>query len=470
MTKRRSDLRGDASSTEPYSPERRTALLLTGTGTAGAYHAGVLKALHEAGVKIDIVAGRGMGAVSALFCAVDGASRLWEERGVWRSPEVARLYPWRRPLRIVAWAAAAAVAIVAAPLAAMALGLVVFPLDFLAKMVGIGSVGGLTAWYVNVAQRAFAPTALPTWLPRLVLLTLGAAAIVAAVTGARMPGHRHPRGPRWWRLLASPLSAEPAIDQCWAALWELLRGATQLRQPGRDDLGRRYAELLNDNLGQPGFRELLIAAHDVDAGRDVVFALVHESRRRDLVGPAARLAEVVDLAGLGRGHLADAVASALSVPGVNEYHAMTFAADSYWRGETHRLCDRVGATGRLIEELVALGVTQIVVISPAPEVPGPHALAAPRLEGRARVGEWLQSAEMVSLRDAAVQHAVPGLHLYTIRPAHNPIGPFDFEGGFDDRSARTQPLAELITRGYEDAHHQFVEPFVGAAGERVGRT
>ena len=42
---------------EHYSPQRRTALVLTGTGTAGAYHAGVLRALHEAGVKLDIVAG-----------------------------------------------------------------------------------------------------------------------------------------------------------------------------------------------------------------------------------------------------------------------------------------------------------------------------------------------------------------------------------------------------------------------------
>ena len=35
----------------PYSTRLRTALVLTGTGTAGAYHAGVLRALHEAGVK-----------------------------------------------------------------------------------------------------------------------------------------------------------------------------------------------------------------------------------------------------------------------------------------------------------------------------------------------------------------------------------------------------------------------------------
>src|SRR6187402_2192103 len=100
MTKRRSDLRGDLSSSEPYSPERRTALLLTGTGTAGAYHAGVLRALHEAGVKIDIVAGRGIGVVGALFAAVDGAHRLWDDKGFWRAPAVQSMYGWR-PMPLV---------------------------------------------------------------------------------------------------------------------------------------------------------------------------------------------------------------------------------------------------------------------------------------------------------------------------------------------------------------------------------
>src|SRR4029077_18266442 len=56
---------------DSYSPQFRTALVLTGTGTAGAYPAGVLRALHEAGVKLDLVAGRGIGAVGALFSAVD---------------------------------------------------------------------------------------------------------------------------------------------------------------------------------------------------------------------------------------------------------------------------------------------------------------------------------------------------------------------------------------------------------------
>src|SRR3954471_22957390 len=96
---------------QPHSPQRRTALVLTGTGTAGAYHAGVLRALHEAGVKIDIVAGRGIGVVGALFAAIDGAQRLWDEKGFWRSPAVASLYPWRMLPQVVALALAVAIAI-----------------------------------------------------------------------------------------------------------------------------------------------------------------------------------------------------------------------------------------------------------------------------------------------------------------------------------------------------------------------
>src|SRR5262245_45806678 len=152
---------------EPYSPQLRTALVLTGTGTAGAYHAGALKALAEAGVKIDLVAGRGIGAIGALFHAVDGGSRLWEEKGFWRSPVVPALYGWRAIPRLVAGSLAVAAAIVAIPLAAVALGLVVFPVDFLLKTVGLGGASSLVGWYVRVAQAALAPEMLPTWLPRL---------------------------------------------------------------------------------------------------------------------------------------------------------------------------------------------------------------------------------------------------------------------------------------------------------------
>src|ERR671913_857397 len=84
---------------DQYSPERRTALVLTGTGADGAYHAGVLRALKEAGIKIDIICGRGIGAVGAILAAIDGSQRLWDAKGLWRAPAVARLYRWRWPIR-----------------------------------------------------------------------------------------------------------------------------------------------------------------------------------------------------------------------------------------------------------------------------------------------------------------------------------------------------------------------------------
>src|SRR4029077_12739316 len=203
---------------------------------------------------------------------------LWDERGFWRSSAVRVLYPWRSTLRFMMWTLALSVALVAVPLLAMVVGLVVFPIDFVLKMIGV-SGGGLTSWYVQVAQAAFAPNGLPTWLPRLVVLVLGATGGTAPVTAYWASLSGRGRGGFWWRVVPAPLTADPTIALCWSTLWELIRGASQLKEPARTDLARRYAELVADNLGQPGFRELLIVTHDVDAGRDLVFALVSEGRR-----------------------------------------------------------------------------------------------------------------------------------------------------------------------------------------------
>jgi hypothetical protein len=304
------------------------------------------------------------------------------------------------------------------------------------------------------------------------VLALGAVTIVVASWLDR--DGRHRRGPFWWRVVRSPLSAAPAVEHCWTVMWDLVRGATRLKQPPRVDLARRYAELLVDNLGQPGFRELFLAVHDLDARRDLVFALVSEPRRRDLVRRAtsheaeARRAEIFDLAGLSRDHLADAIAASLAIPLGADPHPIAYAADGYWRGETHRLCDRPGSVVRLIEELALVDVEQIVLVSAAADSPGPHALARPRLDGRGRIGEYLQSFEAAAVRDASQVMGDGGPRIYIVRPAHNPVGPLDFGGGFDDRSDRRQGLGELMSCGYEDAYHQFIEPVVGASGEQVG--
>jgi len=461
-----------SSKQDTYSPERRTALVLSGIGTAGVYHAGVLRALHEAGVKIDVVAGRGVGAIGALFTAIDGSQRLWEPKGFWRSPAAATFYPWSFTLQLIVLAFGAAAIVAIVPLLAMAAGLVVFPIDFVLSMVGLSDVG-LVDWYVSLAQMAFAPTGLPTWLPRLAVLVLTAAAITAAVGAWKHATERRTRGPFWWRLVPAPLSAATAVAHCWTMTWDLLRGAAPVKQPTAQELGRRYTEMLAEGLGQPGFRELVLTVHDLDAGRDLVFALVKESRRRELVHRAttteasARRADVIDLAGVARDHFADAIAASLSVAVATEPHLVTFSPESFWRGESHRVCDRPGSLARLLHELALLDVQQVLLVSAAPDSGGPHALAPPRLDGRGRIGGYVQSAEAAMVRDVA-QSRPGGLQIFTVRPSHNAIGPFDFGGGFDDRSDRRQPLDELMNQGYEDAYHQFIEPLVGASGERVG--
>src|SRR5439155_16967632 len=94
--------RGVVPPADTYSPQRRTAVLLTGSGTAGAYHAGVLRALHEAGIKIDVMSGRGVGVAGALFASIDAAPQTWDAGGLWRRRPAVRLYRWRPPLQIAA--------------------------------------------------------------------------------------------------------------------------------------------------------------------------------------------------------------------------------------------------------------------------------------------------------------------------------------------------------------------------------
>ena len=70
-----------------------------------------------------------------------------------------------------------------------------------------------------------------------------------------------------------------------------------------------------------------------------------------------------------------------------------FSIDGYWRGETHRLCDRPGLATRVLEEVAAAGVTQVVIVTAATPVSGPHRLAPPRLDVRSRLGDFTTAAE-----------------------------------------------------------------------------
>jgi hypothetical protein len=464
--------------TEPrdsYSPERRTALLFTGTGADGAYHAGALRAIQEAGVKIDIVGGRGMGAMAAVLAAVDGSAQLWETGGFWRSPPVPSLYRWRWPFRLLRWLAFGLVVVLAVPAAVILLGLVVYPIALVLGMSGLDAGARFVQSFIEMLTQAFSPGALPTWVPRLAAL-LSAAAVVTLAAGAwlawwRAPLHRRTAGGRAWALLGSPIDASIAVQHATETVWRLLKGGAAIKTPDAKDLSRRYAELLADNLGQPGFRELLLVVHDMDAHRDLVFGLVRDPFRKALFPPpggvSSRRAEAHDLSSGTQAFTADVLAAAMSLPGVSDPRLVQFAPDSYWRGETHRLVDRPAGLARLIEEAAAAGAEQVVLIAATPEPPGPHELRPPRLDGFGRVGEQLASAETAALSDAVrhLHHRFQGV--YVIRPSHNPVRPLDLTGAYDEKSDRVQTLDELMERGFEDAYRQFIEPVVGASGDRM---
>ncbi len=424
-----------------YSPERRTALVLCGTGAHGAYHAGVLRALQEAGVKIDVMAGQGAGAAAAALAAIDGAARLWEADGVWRGVGAQSMYDWKWPLRVGIWVDAAVLACLLIPFLLFIAGLPAYPLHFLiAACVGV-----------------------------ITFVLAGATAL--AIERRRSSASRTATGAWWWRLLGAPIDVDVARRRVGDIIWHLIRGGPHMTRPAAPVLGRRYAEVLAENLGQPGYRELMMVATDLDARRDVVAALLREPYRDEFNAPQPgreRGAEAIDLAGAGRDHAFDFVAAGLT-PGIGcDPHLMTFAPDTYWRGETHRVCDRPGAVSRLLDELAAAAVSQAVIVS-AVATPPPHRLRRPRLELQQRIGEFFAADESAALHEAMALARLKFDAVYLICPAHNPVGPFDVGGAYDDASDRRQELVELMERAYEDAYRQFIEPVVGASGDQLAR-
>jgi hypothetical protein len=359
----------------------------------------------------------------------------------------------------------------------LALGAAVFQVAVLADVVNTGTGHWLAEEWTRLLAWSFAPAGLPTRIPQLVAAVLAIvvlSVLLAAVRARRAAtARRQVRGQVWWSLLGAPLTGAETATYFISGLWDLLRGGAQVTEPTRLDLSRRYAELLADNLGQPGFRELLVLVHDLDARHDVVFALLSPMFRRtfflkrNLSGRDGRSAEAIDLAGAARDHTLDAIAAALALPAATEPPLVGFAPESYWRGESHRLCDRPGGLLRLLEEVASAGVRQVVIVTASEELGGPHGLTRRRVAPRARLGEYLASAEAAALRDA-LGAAQPWFDaLFVIRPAHNPVAPLDTRGSFDDRSDRRQSVSELVDRGYEDAYRQFIDPVVGASGEQL---
>ena len=458
-----------------FSPQLRTGVILCGTGTAGAYQAGALRALAEAGIKIDVMAAHGAGALTALAAAVDGGARVWGNDGPWTRPSLARAYRWRRGLRVAAFGLALTTLLLLSPLLVLLAAAGIYATSVAAALLSATTVSArLVAVYDQLIRSLFDPPILTAIVPRAVvfgLLTVLIVLIWAAVSAWRTDrSRRRLSGAFWWRLIGSPLeTAEPSTTLV-DTLWQLVRGASSAPRPDPAEIGRRYVEVLSDNFGQPGFCEVMIAVHDLDARRDLVGAVLSAPGRglfemkRAVTAP--REAEIVDFTGPQRELLVPFLAGSLALPLATSPALVQFPAESYWRGERHRLCDRPELATRLVDELAAIGVEQVVIVSPAASPAAPHAMRSRPVDLRARMGEFVRSIETAAAHDARAAASSRFSGVFLIHPEHNPIRPFDFAGAYDEASDRQRTVAEIIEQGYADAYRRFIEPVV-AAGERV---
>lgn len=444
--------------------------MFTGTGSAGAYHAGVMKALAEAGVKVDLVAGRGMGAASAMLAALDGGTRLWQPSGAWSGSRAAHLYGWRLPWRVVGWALAVSFAVLAVPVLVQVAAALLYPVAYAVQLSGLDRDGRVARLFVETIAATFNHTLFAQVIPRVAVLSLLGAGLFLAgeyVLRVRTRGRRRVEGRPWWVALGAPLDGRQAYGHFARALWSG-PGAAGTRPTDRREWSRRFVEMIGEGLGQPGSAELLFVVHDLDTRRDLVFAALHDAWRRRFFSEDAdgvRGSEVIDLLGAGRDLAMDGLSAALAVPLAAEPHAMTFPLEGAWRGETHLLADRPESLVRLLEEVSAAGAEQVILVSAASPLQGPHGLAPRRADPRAWLGQAVAGHESASVRDASTAFFDRFTSVYHVQPVHNPLGPFDLVGTHDARSDRHAALGELVRRGYDDAYAQFIVPVVGGSAD-----
>jgi len=281
---------------------------------------------------------------------------------------------------------------------------------------------------------------------------------------------------------------------------EIARGSAISSFPTSEaDIGRKYVGLVAENLGQPGFRELILRTADLDTGGIVPFVLLDDVHRAAFAdarsrGPRSRLDGIpgaVDLRTPGYDTLLfDAAVTGLLPPGAAPVRRVAFPRGGIFAGEMHRLTDAALAGGCGISEAVAAGADQVVVVTAAPAIAtaaprrrGPRALAdglLSTLERRA-VDGGIRAAERINRMVETLGHRTEDggrgwqdpisgrvyqdISLYVIRPERRVLGTLEWDGGEDPATEVLEMPGDLAELGYRDAYRLFVEPVVGAFAE-----
>jgi hypothetical protein len=463
-----------------YSPQRRTALVFTGSGTTGAYHAGVLKALDESGVKIDVVVGSGVGTIAAAYAAVSGGARLYGPDGFWPGTGWGSFYRIRPALRLALILLGISFVVFALPLLMGLLVGLLFPVVLLADRLSPGLASGLRDRLWNapeaLSQTYLAALAVPVFA--LALLAAVVAVVLVLRQGRRVP-----------EAFESLLDARPGLTRLRRGLWEIARGASLSGGPPSEaELGRRYAALLSENLGEPGFRELVLRTADLDRSDALTFVLLREGDPEVPRPRRSGLKGVVDLGAPGHAALFfDAAATGLLCPLAMPLRRVSFPKGGAYAGETHRLTDATFVPGSGIAEALAAGAEQVIVVSGVPETSVPPAR---RRGPRARIDAAVRTLEQQTAReleaadrlnrivstlghrgtdgrgaweDPASGRIYREVDLWVVRPERRSLGPMEFDGVRDPATEVVQTVEDLLEQGWRDAYRQFVEPVVGQA-------
>ena len=160
--------------------------------------------------------------------------------------------------------------------------------------------------------------------------------------------------------------------------------------------------LLAENLGQPGFRELILRAANLETGRVLPFAVLEDAHRKAFLAAQGREGTrggqegqpgAVDLRAPGyEALLFDAAAAGLLPSLTGPVRRVAFPRGGLHSGETHRLTEATLLGGCGISEAVAAGAEQVIVVSGTPErrrrprAAPRRAGADQRRAGRARAG------------------------------------------------------------------------------------
>jgi hypothetical protein len=419
----------------------------------------------EAGVRIDLIVGKGVGALVAAFGAIQAGEKLHGRSGLIQT--LTRRKPWRfrTPYLVSLVCLAAAFGVFVSPALVGLLLLIALPLLAVARIVFPGAVDGL---YLALQERvaSFATDMDPIYLRAMAfpLALLFAFLLVRWVIPGFFRRRDEGRGLGRW-LGEGLIEISPLMEAVEKSLWEAVRGASMESKPSqRKDIGIRYRDLLSASLGQHGFCELIFYALDLDVGQEVPFVLLKDRyfSRMSSRGPGrgAVAAEPMDLGNGASPLLFDALMASLSPAPLVPSVPLRLPLQGRYGGEVHRFASSILMGQSAVSDAVSAGAQQIIYVSGAPASGDAQAGTLEKMT-EAAVRQMLET----DLGWAALASERPAM--FVVRPDKPRMGAFEFSGRSLGGGERLE-LSALVAHGARDMMRMFIQPMVGE-GSRAAK-